>query len=258
VVARVSLNMLRSREVRREEPLDVRVPEPIIDRADGTDPEHQALLGDSVGAALLAVLETLSPPERLAFVLHDMFTVPFGEIAPIVDRSPEAARQLASRARRRVQGGTRCPTRTSTPSASGARRPRASAGRASTTTSPPATLGGRSGASPRSTAPPRGSWMMRRASCAIRTTVPCGGGRPATRGCVEPPSSARRGARGQLEAGGTVGVMSRALSGSWQCEQARYGSAGLPQERWTSSSAPASSSAPRCLSAQRMSPTITG
>jgi RNA polymerase sigma factor (sigma-70 family) len=104
VVARVSLNMLRSRRSRREEPLDVRMPEPIVDRADGTDPEHEALLADSVGLALLVVLETLSPPERLAFVLHDMFAVPFDEIAPIVDRSPEAARQLASRARRRVQG----------------------------------------------------------------------------------------------------------------------------------------------------------
>jgi RNA polymerase sigma factor (sigma-70 family) len=104
VVARVSLNMLRSRNVRREEPIGVRMPDPIVDRADGTDPEHEALLADSVGLALLVVLETLSPPERLAFVLHDIFAVPFDEIAPIVDRSPEAARQLASRARRRVQG----------------------------------------------------------------------------------------------------------------------------------------------------------
>ena len=104
VVARVSLNTLRSRRSRREEPLDVRMPEPIVDRADGTDPEHEALLADSVGLALLVVLETLNPAERLAFVLHDMFAVPFDEIAPIVDRSPEAARQLASRARRRVQG----------------------------------------------------------------------------------------------------------------------------------------------------------
>jgi RNA polymerase sigma factor (sigma-70 family) len=105
VVARVSLNMLRSRRTRAEQPLDdVRMPEPIVDRADGTDPEHEALLADSVGLALLVVLETLNPAERLAFVLHDMFAVPFDEIAPIVDRSPEAARQLASRARRRVQG----------------------------------------------------------------------------------------------------------------------------------------------------------
>jgi RNA polymerase sigma factor (sigma-70 family) len=105
VVARVSLNMLRSRKTRRE----VHVPEPILDRADGIDPEHEALLADSVGLALLVVLETLSPPERLAFVLHDIFALPFDEIAPIVDRSPEAARQLASRARRRVRGGSPAP-----------------------------------------------------------------------------------------------------------------------------------------------------
>src|ERR671918_500729 len=104
VVARVSLNMLRSRASRREEPIGVRVPEPIVDREDGTDPEHEALLADSVGIALLVVLETLAPAERLAFVLHDMFAVPFDEIAPIVGRYPAAARQLASRARRRVQG----------------------------------------------------------------------------------------------------------------------------------------------------------
>src|SRR5438093_11522420 len=109
VVARISLNMLRSRRSRREDPLDVRMPEPVVDRADGTDPEHEALLADSVGLALLVVLETLSPPERLAFVLHDMFAVPFDEIAPIVDRSPEATRQLASRARRRVQGAAPVP-----------------------------------------------------------------------------------------------------------------------------------------------------
>jgi RNA polymerase sigma factor (sigma-70 family) len=104
VVARVSLNVLRSRKARREEPLGVRIPDPIIDPADGTDPEHEALLADSIGLALLVVLETLSPAERLAFVLHDMFAVPFDQIAPMVDRSPQAARQLASRARRRVQG----------------------------------------------------------------------------------------------------------------------------------------------------------
>ena len=109
VVARVSLNMLRSRRSRREEPLGVRMPDPIVDRADGTDPEHEALLADAVGLALLVVLETLTPAERLAFVLHDMFAVPFDEIAPIVERSPEAARQLASRARRRVQGETAVP-----------------------------------------------------------------------------------------------------------------------------------------------------
>jgi RNA polymerase sigma factor (sigma-70 family) len=109
VVARVSLNILRSRDTRREEPLGVRLPEPIVDRADGTDPEHEALLADSVGLALLVVLETLSPAERLAFVLHDMFAVPFEEIAAIVDRSPEAARQLASRGRRRVRGEVTVP-----------------------------------------------------------------------------------------------------------------------------------------------------
>ena len=104
VVARVSLNMLRSRESRREEPLGPHVPDPIVDPADGTAPEHEALLADSICLALLVVLEALSPAERLAFVLHDMFGVPFDEIGPIVDRSPEAARQLASRARRRVRG----------------------------------------------------------------------------------------------------------------------------------------------------------
>jgi RNA polymerase sigma factor (sigma-70 family) len=104
VVARVSLNMLRSRARRPEEPMSIRVPDPIVNPADGTGPEHEALLADSVGLALLVVLETLSPAERLAFVLHDMFAVPFDEIAPIVDRSPEATRQLASRARHRVQG----------------------------------------------------------------------------------------------------------------------------------------------------------
>jgi RNA polymerase sigma factor (sigma-70 family) len=109
IVARVSLNMLRSRNLRREEPIGVQLPEPIVDRAGGTDPEHEALLADSVGLALLVVLETLSPAERLAFVLHDMFAVPFDEIAQIVDRSPDAARQLASRARRRVQAENTVP-----------------------------------------------------------------------------------------------------------------------------------------------------
>jgi RNA polymerase sigma-70 factor (ECF subfamily) len=104
VVGRVSLNMLRARHADREEPLGVHVPEPIVDSADGTDPQHEAVLADSLGLALLVVLETLSPAERLAFVLHDMFAVPFDEIAGIVDRSPDAARQLASRARRRVRG----------------------------------------------------------------------------------------------------------------------------------------------------------
>ncbi len=104
VVARVCLDMLRSRESRREEPLGVHVPDPIVSREDGIDPEHETLLADSVGLALLVVLDTLKPAERLAFVLHDLFDVPFDEIAPIVGRSPTAARQLASRARRRVQG----------------------------------------------------------------------------------------------------------------------------------------------------------
>jgi RNA polymerase sigma-70 factor, ECF subfamily len=104
VVARVSLTMLRSRRLRREEPFDVRVPDPIVSRVDaGLDPEQAALLSDSVSLALLVILETLTPDERLAFVLHDMFAMPFDEIAPIVGRSPVAARQLASRARRRVR-----------------------------------------------------------------------------------------------------------------------------------------------------------
>ena len=109
IVARVCLNMLQSRKSKREEPLDVRVPDPVVSRPDGTDPEHEALLADSVGLALLVVLETLQPAERLAFVLHDVFAVPFKDIAPIVERSPTAARQLASRARRRVQGATPIP-----------------------------------------------------------------------------------------------------------------------------------------------------
>ncbi len=109
VVARVCLNMLRSRESRREEPLDAHVPEPIVSREAGIDPEHEALLADSVGLALLVVLETLAPAERVAFVLHDMFDLPFDEIAPVVGRSPAAARQLASRARRRVQGAATVP-----------------------------------------------------------------------------------------------------------------------------------------------------
>ncbi|HVW48103.1 MAG TPA: RNA polymerase sigma factor SigJ [Solirubrobacterales bacterium] len=103
VVARIALNMLRSRNTRREQPFEPHMPEPIVDPIDGTDPEHEALVADSVGLALLMVLETLGPAERLAFVLHDMFAVPFDEIAPIVDRSPDAARQLASRARRRLR-----------------------------------------------------------------------------------------------------------------------------------------------------------
>ena len=106
VVARVCLDMLRSRESRREESLDVHVYDPIVNREGGIDPEQEALLADSVGLALLVVLDTLNPAERLAFVLHDLFAMPFDEIAAIVGRSPTAARQLASRARRRVQGAT--------------------------------------------------------------------------------------------------------------------------------------------------------
>jgi RNA polymerase sigma factor (sigma-70 family) len=110
VVARICLNMLRSRRTRGEQPLDSWRPEPIIDNpAAGTDPEHEALLADSVGIALQVVLDTLSPAERLAFVLHDMFAVPFDEIAAMVDRSPQATRQLASRARRRVHRASPAP-----------------------------------------------------------------------------------------------------------------------------------------------------
>jgi RNA polymerase sigma-70 factor (ECF subfamily) len=109
IVARVSLNMLRSRASRREEPMGAEVPEPVVSRQAGADPEHEALMADSVGLALLVVLETLAPAERLAFVLHDMFDVPFDEIAPIVGRSPAAARQLASRGRRRVHGTATVP-----------------------------------------------------------------------------------------------------------------------------------------------------
>jgi RNA polymerase sigma-70 factor (ECF subfamily) len=104
IVARVCLNMLRSRNRRREEPLPVHLPDPVV-AADGElQPEEQALLADSVGLALLVVLDTLTPDERLAFVLHDMFELPFSEIAPMLSRSPAAAKQLASRARRRVNG----------------------------------------------------------------------------------------------------------------------------------------------------------
>ena len=110
VVARICLNMLRSRRTRGEQPLDGLRPEPIIDNpAVGTDPEHEALLADSVGIALQVVLDTLSPAERLAFVLHDMFALPFEEIAAMVDRSPQATRQLASRARRRVRDAATAP-----------------------------------------------------------------------------------------------------------------------------------------------------
>ncbi len=109
VVARVCLDMLRSRRSRREEPLDAHLPDPVVGPADGTDPEHEALLADAVGLALLVVLDTLAPAERLAFVLHDLFAVPFDEIGAIMGRSPAAARQLASRARRRVQAAATVP-----------------------------------------------------------------------------------------------------------------------------------------------------
>jgi RNA polymerase sigma-70 factor (ECF subfamily) len=110
VVARVCLDMLRSRKARHEEPVGARVPDIVASRDDASNPEHEALLADSIGPALLVVLDTLAPNERLAFVLHDMFAVPFEEIAAIVGRSPAAARQLASRARRRVRGAAAPPT----------------------------------------------------------------------------------------------------------------------------------------------------
>ena len=109
-VARASLDMLRARRARREDPFEPqRPPEPLVAREGALDPQHEAMLADSVGLALLVVLETLTPAERLAFVLHDMFSVPFSEIAAIVGRSPEASRQLASRARRRVRGSAPVP-----------------------------------------------------------------------------------------------------------------------------------------------------
>jgi RNA polymerase sigma factor (sigma-70 family) len=103
VVGRLALNMVRTRKRRREESLDATLPDPIVDRADGVDPEHEVLLNDSIGLALLVVLETLTPAERLAYVLHDMFSIPFDEIGNILDRSPSAARQLASRARTQIR-----------------------------------------------------------------------------------------------------------------------------------------------------------
>ena len=106
VVARICLNVLRSRSTRREDPLDPHVPDPVVAPVAGTEPEHEAVLADSVGLALLVVLDALPPAERLAFVLHDLFKLPFDEIAPVVGRSTEATRKLASRARRRVQGAS--------------------------------------------------------------------------------------------------------------------------------------------------------
>ncbi|GAB3425410.1 sigma-70 family RNA polymerase sigma factor family protein [Flindersiella endophytica] len=111
VVGRVCLDMLRTRKARREEALDDRLPDPLVSRDDADDPEQQALLADSVGLALQVVLESLTPAERLAFVLHDLFGLPFDQIAPIVDRTPVAAKQLASRARRRVRGAAPSPDR---------------------------------------------------------------------------------------------------------------------------------------------------
>jgi RNA polymerase sigma factor (sigma-70 family) len=104
VVSRVCLNVLRSREQRREDAFEIHLPDPVVSYEDGTDPEHEAVLADSVGLALLVVLDTLTPAERLAFVLHDMFAVPFDEIAAVIEKSPASTRQLASRARRRVKG----------------------------------------------------------------------------------------------------------------------------------------------------------
>ncbi|CAM5510061.1 sigma-70 family RNA polymerase sigma factor [Streptomyces abikoensis] len=112
VVGRVCLNLLRSREQRREDPLEIRIPDPVLSREDGTagaDPEQEVLLADSVGLAMLVVLQSLAPAERLAFVLHDMFHVPFDDIAPLIEKTPAATRQLASRARRRVQGWAPAP-----------------------------------------------------------------------------------------------------------------------------------------------------
>ena len=109
VVARVCLNILRSRHRRREDPIEVRVPDPVVTRDDPAQPDQEAVVADSVGLAMLVVLDTLSPAERLAFVLHDMFAVPFDQIGPMIERSPAAARQLASRARQRVRGQTPAP-----------------------------------------------------------------------------------------------------------------------------------------------------
>ena len=149
VVARISLDMLRTRASRREDALGAHGPEPIADRAGGTDPEHEALLADSVGLALLVVLDTLAPAERLAFVLHDMFAVPFDEIAPVVGRTPAAARQLASRARRRV------PPRFPTPS------------------SPASGMWSRRSSPPRAMATSRRSWRCSiPMSCSARTPPP--------------------------------------------------------------------------------------
>jgi RNA polymerase sigma-70 factor (ECF subfamily) len=109
VVARICLDMLRARKARREEPLGPHVPDPVVSPIDGGDPEHEALVADSIGLAMLSVLETLSPEERIAFVLHDMFSVPFEQVADLLDRSPVAARKAASRARKRVEAESTAP-----------------------------------------------------------------------------------------------------------------------------------------------------
>ena len=170
IVARVSLNMLRSRTLRREEPMDAPVTgQPVAPPANGTDPEHEAVLADSVGLALLVVLDTLTPAERLAFVLHDMFAVPFEEIAPIVERSPVATRQLASRARRRVQEAGR------------RRRGSRARSRGGGRWSPPSW-------------PPRGKATSTRCSrCSTRTS--CCGPTPPPRRWARTPSARSRAAR---------------------------------------------------------------
>jgi RNA polymerase sigma-70 factor (ECF subfamily) len=109
VVARICLDMLRARQARREEPLGPHVPDPIVSPVGGGDPEHEALVADSVGLAMLGVLETLNPEERVAFVLHDMFSIPFEQVADLLDRSPVAARKAASRARKRVEAEPTAP-----------------------------------------------------------------------------------------------------------------------------------------------------
>src|SRR5450631_4304222 len=156
IVARQCLNMLRSRAARREDPLDSRMPDPVVDFGDGVDPAEQSIMADSVGLALLVVLESLDPAERLAYVLHDMFAVPFSDIAPMLERTPAAARQLASRARHHVQGATptgrpdRCTPTPSCASTAAAPTPRSSAVRPPSQRRPPDTghLGSRRSSPP--------------------------------------------------------------------------------------------------------------
>lgn len=159
VVSRVCLNMLRARENRREDPLDAYVPDPDAAPEGGRDPEEEALLADSVGVALLVVLDTLTPAERLAFVLHDMFAVPFDEIGPLIERAPAATRQLASRARRRVRASPRRPAPICRAGARSSRRswpPRAAG--TSTRWSPCSTRTWCSARTARSSRPPSPSW----------------------------------------------------------------------------------------------------